>query len=105
MASNEEGSPAKNLVPSINETYQVISENSDYCVRCKESITKCKCITIKNVVNGDGNDHSEYYATCKQAWYYYLDTTSLFTYSTSLHLSHNTFCFSNWRCTNTNSTC
>lgn len=59
MASNDERSPAEKSVPNLNETYQVISENSDTCARCNESFTKCTCLTIKNVMNGDGNDHSK----------------------------------------------
>lgn len=60
MASNEDGSLGENLVPKINETHQVISLNSDTCARCNESCTKCVCITMKNVMNGDGIVRSKF---------------------------------------------
>lgn len=96
MASNAEGSPAGNFLPSISEAYQVISENSEACVICKKAFTNCICKTLKNVVNGDGNDHCKYQIICKQAWYIKHHLIYYMQYNTN-----NVFCFSCWKHTNT----
>lgn len=70
MASNEDSSPGEKLVPNINETYQVIGENSGTCVRCNLISNNCSCVKMKNVMNGEGNDYSKLFVNKHYSEYY-----------------------------------